>query len=140
MITTNEVDTFCASFAPWGYRDIERAIEVYKEAGKNEADLAEAVQSFSDDKGMKLEDIDVCYVAYDSVYQEARTDIESATGKDICNDRPYDGVYIYGNYTCTCLDAKEEVFSELAKLIDTIPEADRSEAVKWLREEINCKV
>lgn len=138
MVTTNEVDTFCASFAPWGYRDIEAAIEAYKEAGKNEAELAEAVQQYADDTGTKLEDIDVCAVAYDTLHQEARTDIESATGKDISNDSPYDGVNVAGNYMCTQLDGKEEAFNALMALINTIPEDKRTPAVKWLRAEIDC--
>ncbi len=134
MVTTHEVDTFCASFAPWGYRDIEAAIDVYKKAGKNEADLAEAVKDFSDQTDISLEDIDVCYVAYDTLHQEARSDIEAATGKDISNDAPYYGVNVSGNYMCTTFDGKEENMKALAELIETMKE--RSKVVQWLYDKI----
>lgn len=133
MVDTTEVDSFLASCAPaWGYRDIEHAIEAYKEAGKDEIALADDVKAWAEDTGTKLDDVDVCYVAYDSLYQEARTDIERETGKDICNDAPYDGVSVYGNYMCTGLDAKEGDSRALIDLIETIPEGNRTEVTKWL--------
>ncbi len=127
-----KIDQFLSNFQPsWGYKDIGQAIEVYEQAGKTEQELAEAVQSFFDDTSeYELDDIDVCYVAYDSLHQEARTEIEQATGKDISNDSPFDGVNVYGNYMCTEFDGKDEDRKALKDLIATIKEP--SKVVLWL--------
>lgn len=131
-IENEDIDNFCASFIPWGYRDIEMALETYREAGKTDDDLREAVEDFSDSvlgTDTKMENIDVCYVAFDTLQQEARTEIENATGKDISNDEPYSSVNVYGNYMCTEFDGSDEAREATKKLIDTMEE--KSKIVDW---------
>ena len=128
-ITEKDIDNFMASFCPWGYRDIETALEVYREAGKDDSELTEAVESFVEGTETDLKDIDVCYVAYDTLQQEARTEIENATGKDISNDDPYSSVNVSGNYMCTQFDGSSEAYEATKKLIDTMEE--KSEVVNW---------
>lgn len=135
------MDDFLLQFTPsWGYRDIEVALQTYAEAEKSDVELADAIKEYKESLDVKsLDDIDVCYVAFDTLYQEARSDIEAVTGKDICNEKPFDSVNVHGNYMCTQLDAKTEAFDALAALIDTIPVAKRSPAVKWLRAEVSTQ-
>ena len=119
----NKIDNFCAMFCPFGYRDIEVALQNFAQVEKNEVDLKDAVYQFVNDTDTKIDNVDVCYVAYNTIYQEARADIEKATGKDIMNDEPYSGVSIYGNYMCTEFTADgNEDFIALARLIETIDE------------------
>jgi hypothetical protein len=131
-VTDRDIERFQASFAPWGYRDIDKALTAYREAGKTDDDLREAVEEFSDSvlgTDTKLENIDVCFVAFDTLQQEARTEIENATGKDISNDEPYSSVTVYGNYMCTDFDGSNEARIATKSLIDTMKE--KSEVVEW---------
>lgn len=135
MVSTKEVDDFLLNFIPtWSYRDIESALEAYYETGKTIDQLAEDVQAFSTDCEIDLDKIDVCAVAYDSLHQEARSEIESATGTDISNDDPYSGVNVSGNYMCTTIDGTDESFKALSDLIETIP--NRSKVVEWLYQQV----
>ncbi len=129
-VSQNQVNEFQSAFCPFGYRDIEVVISNYLEAGKSIDELVEAIEEFSNDMGVVMNDIDVCYVAFDTLYQEARTEIESATGKDISNDEPFSAINIYGNYMCTSIDGTDEDREALKKLIDTMKE--KSEVVQWV--------
>lgn len=135
-IENSKVEEAMANFCPFGYRDIAVALEAIQEAsGKEYLDTDELYQicnDFVDSTGMKMEELDPVACVYDYYHQIARTDIERATGKDISNDEPYSGVNVYGNYMCTSFDGTEEEINALKELIETIPEAERSSAVKWL--------
>lgn len=131
-VTDKDIDNFCASFIPWGYRDIATALETYREAGKSDDDLRIAVEEFSDSvlgTDSKFDNIDVCFVAFDTLQQEARTEIENATGKDISNDEPYSSVTVYGNYMCTEFDGSDEARLATQSLIDTMKE--KGAVVEW---------
>lgn len=136
MDIDKKIDNFMASFAPWGYLDMKHAIEMYEEAGKSYDDLTEAVQSYMSDTDTSIDKVDVCAVGMDALVQEARTEIENATGKDISNDEPYCRINVAGNYMATSLDGEEEDMKALADLIKTMPEEDRSAVVKWILEEV----
>lgn len=131
-VTDRDIERFQASFAPWGYRDIDTALTAYREAGKTDDDLREAVEEFFDSvlgTDTKLENIDVCFVAFDTLQQEARIEIENATGKDISNDELYSSVTVYGNYMCTDFDGSDEQREATKELIDTMKE--KSAVVEW---------
>ena len=131
-ITQEQVNDFKASFCPWGYLDIKVALRNYFEAGKSSDELVEAIENFADDvmgTDSKLENIDPVYIAFDTLQQEARTEIENATGKDISNDDPYSGVNVYSNYMATSFDGTDEAYTATKKLIDTMEE--KSEVVQW---------
>lgn len=135
-ITGSQIDEAVARFCPFGYRDIDVALRAIQEAsGKDYLDTEELYQicnDFVEDTGISMEKIDPVACVYDYYHQIARTDIEQATGKDISNDSPFDGVNVSGNYMCTSFDGNDENINALKTLIETIPEADRSPAVKWL--------
>jgi hypothetical protein len=128
-VTDQDIDDFMASFIPWGYRDIAVALKTYREAGKSDDELREAVEEFMEQVEASLDRIDVCYVAYDTLQQEARSEIENETGIDISNDSPYSSVNVYGNYMCTDFDGTDEAREATKKLVDTMK--DKSEVVQW---------
>ena len=127
--TDYDVKQFQASFCPWGYQDINMAIQTYFDAGKSIGDLIEDIDSYMQEVELNTAKIDPCYVAFDTLQQEARTEIQNATGKDISNDEPYYGVNVSGNYMCTTFDGKEEDYKATRELIDTMEE--KSEVVQW---------
>jgi hypothetical protein len=137
-ISEQEIDRAMAEFCPFAYLDIKRALEVISEAEKeNEHDnLYEICKDFAESCDIKIEDIDPVAQVYDYYHQIARTDIENKTGKDICNDAPYSEVNIAGNYLATLFDKIEEPTNALIALIETIPEDERSNAIKWLLSEL----
>lgn len=127
----NKIKDFQLSFCPWGYLDIKRLIEEAEESNKDVDWCVEQINNFKDDIGIKIyDDIDPVYVIFDSLHQEARTEIENATGKDICNDSPYSSICISGNYCATSLDWENDDNEKLKELIDTMQE--KSPVVVWL--------
>lgn len=135
QITDRDIQDFEKAFCPFGYQDIKKAIQTANDAGKDYNYAVEVIEEFAESTGTKISDIDPVYCVYDALHQEARTEIENATGKDICNDKPYYSITIYGNYMCTAFDGSEEANKALHDLIDTIPEDDRSKVVEWLKSE-----
>jgi predicted DNA-binding protein len=133
--TSEDIEEFKSYFIPWGSMDVGTAIETYRKAGKTDMELVDAIESYINETGVKLDTVDVCYVAYDTLHQEARTDIEEATGKDILNDDPYSDVVVYGNFLCTAFDGKDEAMEATKKLIDTMEE--KSEVVLWYYNQLN---
>ncbi len=129
-----KIDNFMAQFCPFGYRDIERAIEVYEKAGKDENTLVVDVQDFMESTDTPMDKIDVVYVAYDTLQQEARTEIERQTGKDISNDDPYSHVNIFGNYLDTSFDCTDDEAKATQTLIDTMSE--RNLVVSWYYDQL----
>lgn len=128
-------EEFASYFCPFGYRDIEVAIENAEAAGKTVEEAAGMVQGYAEETGMPLEKIDPVACIFDTLHQEARTEIEQATGKDISNDAPYHGVNIAGNYMCTSFDGKDDDIKALRELLETMKE--RSSVVEWLLNKLN---
>lgn len=97
----NQISDFRDSFCPYGYLDVKRAVEVALEIGEDADWAFEQVQEFAEECGMKLQDVDPCYVVFDAVLQSARQEIEDLTGFDIQNDASFD---THGNYCASCYD------------------------------------
>ena len=136
--TSKEIEEFKSYFIPWGSLDVGTAMETYRKAGKTDIELVDAIESYMNETGAKINTIDVCYVAYDTLQQEARTEIENATGKDISNDDPYSSVNVSGNYMCTQFDGKTEDYEATKKLIETMKE--KSEVVLWYYNQIKLNL
>lgn len=135
-IENTQIDEAMAQFCPFGYRDIGTALQtIWDASGKEYLDIGELYQicnDFVESTDLSMDKIDPVYCVYDYYYQIARTDIEQATGKDICNDDPYSHIDISGNYMCTSIDGKDEDIKALKDLINTIPADDQTPAIKWL--------
>ena len=102
----------------------------------------DAIEEFQDSIGAeKLSDIDPCYVAWDTILQEARNEIDDIIDFDICNDIE-NGTEFYtaGYYCCTQWDYSEEAQEELIHAIanagvDKLNELLEDELiVNWLKE------
>lgn len=128
-----EIGDFTTHLIPFGWADIKAAIEAALEAEHDGDRAAEQIEEYMDDVGTPLKDIDVVAVVYDSLLQEARTDIENATKKDILNDTK-EQIEVAGNYMCTSLDYSEKAQAELKEIMSKIPKEDFTPAMKWLWE------
>ena len=131
-----EVDRFNAYIIPFGSRDIYEAVNTALDGGHDGDWLAEQINEFIESTGVTMESIDPNYIAYDSLLQEARNDIDELTDIDIMNDVSEE-VNVYGNFMCTTLDYTEEAKDELLKILKEISEEDQTEAIKWLIEELD---
>ena len=137
-----ETKCFLANVTPWGSIDINAAISQFVDYNKSGDDLAEEIREYQDATGInKLKDIDPCYVAWDSILQEARNVIDENIGFDICNDIKGDTEFhTYGNFCCTSYDYSEEAKEQLIEAIATADPDDRNNlleeelVVKWLEE------
>ena len=118
----NQISDFRDSFCPYGYLEVKRAIEVAIEIGEDADWAFGEVERFADECGMKLADVDPCYVVFDSVLQSARQEIEDMTGFDIQNDASFE---THGNYCASCYDWRTDDLEELTERLR--PYADRLE-------------
>lgn len=116
----NQIADFRDSFCPYGYLDVKRAIEVALEIGEDADWAFEQVQNFAGECGMKLQDVDPCYVVFDAVLQSARQEIEYLTGFDIQNDASFE---THGNYCASCYDWRTDDLELLTERLR--PYADR---------------
>lgn len=128
-----EIGDFTAHLIPFGGADIKAAIEAALEVEHDGDWAAEQIEEYVDDVGTALKDVDPVTVVYESLLQEARNDIETATKKDILNDTK-DQVNVAGNFMCTSLDYSTEAQDELRKIMSKVPKRNYTPAMKWLWE------
>ncbi|MFA5307658.1 MAG: hypothetical protein WC365_09475 [Candidatus Babeliales bacterium] len=131
MNIENEIADFNAYLISFGSLDVKAAIETAIEGGHDGQWAAEQINQYMEDVGTQLKDIDPVAVIYESLLQEARSDIESAINKDILNDTN-EQVYVAGNYVCTSLDYSTQAQQELAEIMTQIPKEDYTDAMDWL--------
>ena len=120
---------------PFGYHDVDAAIKVAKETGHDANWAGEQVTEYLANVGGKLEDIDPICVVFDSLLQEARNDIDTATGVDILNDTK-EQIEVYGNYVCTTLDYSEKAKEEALAIIAKVKDEDTTDAIRWLKRQL----
>ena len=119
-----EYDRFTSGITDFGSGDISTAVEKYSEVGLGGSDLADDVREWVDSTNAKLEDADVCYVAWDRILQEARNELDSVLGFDITNDiKGGTEFYVAGNYMATSYDYSSEAVEQLKeKLLEASPD------------------
>ena len=137
MASDYQITEFYSSLTEYGYSDVDTAIEKFQEAGMSASDLAEKVRECHEYNGIPIQDIDVCYVAYDHILQTARNKIDEILDFDICDDiKDGTGFYTAGNFMCTSFDYSQEVKDQLKeKLKDA-----ETEQIKKLLDDIFVKV
>ena len=101
----NEIVSFKEAFCPYGYLDIRTAVEQAVEAGFDGDWAFDQIERFCEECGMKVSDIDPCYVVMDSILQQARNEIGSLSGFDVCNDANF---LVHGNFMCSSFECTEE--------------------------------
>lgn len=122
-----------------GYMDIDAAILTAKEAGKDANWVGDQVLRIVEECDMKIENVDPVGEVYESILQEARSEIEEETEYDLCNDvKASTGIYTAGNYCCTSYDYSEEAVEELEIVLASkdVDIAELSEATQWFLKEI----
>jgi len=131
-----EIGDFTAQLIPFGSADIQAAVETALEAEHDGDWAAEQIEQYQEDTKTPLKDIDCVAVVYESLLQEARADIETATEKDILNDTE-EQVNVYGNFMATSLDYSEKAQEELKEIMSKVNKEDFTPAMKWLWENAN---
>lgn len=87
---------------PRGSLDIWRAVEIADEVGRDEDDIWSLVENRKYSTGVDgLDQIDIVYLVYCGILQEARNTIDNEYGFDIQNDSDID---VYGNYMASSFD------------------------------------
>lgn len=125
IVTDNDRLDFYSSLSGWGYMDVERAIEVYREAGLNVDELSSEILEFSYSCGVGLDKIDPVYVAYDSILQKVRNKIDDLIGFDFLNDGAE--IDTISNFMCTSYDYSEENRNKLKEKLEGMNEEQKEE-------------
>lgn len=109
-----QTSRFLNGLTDYGHADVATAVEAFMEVDKDGSDLADEVREFAESTGTDLNKIDVCYVAYDYILQQARNKIDEVLSFDIVNDiKGGTEFYVYGNYICTSFDYSSEATEQL---------------------------
>ena len=105
---------------PYGSLDVSEAVRFGIEFGYDADKIMELAEQYSRATGLAMEELDIVYIVYEHVLQEARNKIYQATGYDFINDSPGGEIYTYGNCMATTYDyteeARERLIAELAGL------------------------
>ncbi|MFX0201747.1 MAG: hypothetical protein ACFFCW_37030, partial [Candidatus Hodarchaeota archaeon] len=135
-----ETDTLMWLLNPFVSMDVRAAIRFGMEFGLDADKIFGLAEKYSQETGAPFEELDIVYIVYEHVLQEARSRIYEATGYDFINDGPGE-ICIYGNYAGTCYDyteeARERLISEIANLDITRREGLLDEFLLRLLEYIN---
>ncbi len=136
--TEAQINDAISSFNPFGYLDIQTAINAALQAGKTTDFVYESVCDFSENCGVKINDCDPVYCVMDAILQEARNEIDDLTGFDFCNDCTEGEIYTAGNFMCTSYDYKEQSKEELINALteSKIIIEDLSQATQYFLSEI----
>ncbi len=136
-VTDYQIFSFYESLSDYGYIDVKTAIEKFQEVDITATDLAYEVREYCESTETPLDEVDVCYVAYDHILQMARNKINEILNFDICNDiKDGTAFYTYGNYMCTSFDYSEEATEQLEEKLE---DADKSQ-IGQLFDDIFVKV
>ena len=140
-----EIQSFYENICQYGYLDIKRAVEIFLEVGLTGEKLAEQVLEFAEDTSTPINKIDVCYIAYDYILQQARNKINEVLKFDFCNDIKKGDIYTYGNYMCSSYDYSDEAIKQLQEVINKATEEQKAELKEdkitmWFLNEIDVKL
>ena len=131
MTNDYETNQFYQSLTDWGSMDVETALEKAQEVGINGSELADLVRELLSDTGIELSKIDVCYVIYDHILQQARNKIDEVLNFDICNDMKGETqFYTYGNAMCTSFDYSSEAQEQLQEKIKNATREQKDELLE----------
>lgn len=135
------IKDFYSSIVSYGYLDVKRAIEIYNEVGKSGDDLAEDVRRWAEDTGTDLNEMDVCFIAYETILQEARNKIQEVLEFDFLNEGKGTGIYTYGNYICSSYDNTEDLKNYILKKLKKASKEQKQELhedkiTEWFLNEI----
>ena len=135
----NQISDFRDSCCPYGYLDVKRAVEVALEIGEDADWAFGELERFAEECGMKLKDVDPCYVVLDAVLQQARNELEELTGFDVQNDASFE---THGNYCASCYDWKSEDVEELTERLRPYVDSlnNLSDATKYWLSQVDIDI
>lgn len=129
---------------PFEYLDMRAATRAALEAGKSESYVADECDEYIESCGIEggLKNIDPVYIVYDSLFQEARTNIENLADFDICNDMEDGYIDVHGNYLDTRFNVDQTAFDQLEKVLKDkkIKWDDLEDVTKWFLVEIELEL
>jgi len=98
-IIDREYDRFTNAVVPFRSLDIKRAINVALQVEEDGDWVADLVLQYVEETRTPMEDVDVVACVYETILQEARTEIGQRTKFDFCNDGAY--IEVSGSYCAT---------------------------------------
>lgn len=122
---------------PFGYLDMQRAAVVLEAAEVNKNDFVDYINDFCDETDSKFCDLDICYLAYEYILNEARNQIDEILSVDILNDTG--DFYTFGNYCCTSYDCNEASKMQILNWIKEIEETRSDEftaQIKFIKDQL----
>jgi hypothetical protein len=114
-----ETDRLMWLCSPFDMDEMREALEFALEFGLNADKIFDLARQFSRDTDKPFKELDIVYVVYEHVRQEARGRIYEATGYDFVNDGPSE-IYTYASLDTTCYycteKSRKSLLAELAAL------------------------
>jgi len=143
-VLDKRTDEAIACLNPFGYLDMKEATRAALEAGKSESYVADECDEYIESCGIEggLKNIDPVYIVYDSLFQEARTNIENLADFDICNDWDEGYIEVYGNSLDSGFSVDQTAFDQLQKVLKDkkIKWDDLEDVTKWFLVEIELEL
>ncbi len=109
-IINSNMDDFCRYMLPFGSSDIWHCVDTALNVDLSMSELKDIITEYCESCDINPFDdskhtLDINYILWDYILQQARYEIEKLTGIDIESDL---SVYVSGNYMCTSFDWKSE--------------------------------
>jgi len=143
-VLDKRTDEAIACLSPFGYLDMREATRAALEAGKSESYVADECDEYIESCGIEggLKNIDPVYIVYDSLFQEARTNIDNLADFDICNDWEDGYIDVDGNYFDTRFNVDQTALDQLKKVLKdkNIKWDDLEDVTKWFLVEIELEL
>ena len=109
------IENISLEFSPFHYADMENALSQCFEVGLNSEDLSKLIDEFKEENDdLEYQKIDICYVIYDHIFQNARNTLEQILKIDIVNDLDYE---VVGESITVCYDCQAKDYEKLQRII-----------------------
>jgi methyltransferase-like protein len=140
--TEQQIQNAINDFCPFGYLDMQTAVNTAIQAGKNPDYVYECVSEFAESCGVSIDKCDPVYCVMDAIMQEARNEIENKTGFDLCNDVEDGYIETHGNYMASCYNYSGNAVEELKAAIEAkeLSLEDFKEATQYFLNELEIEL
>tara|TARA_R110000868_G_scaffold58371_3_gene180254 strand:+ start:3089 stop:3502 length:414 start_codon:yes stop_codon:yes gene_type:complete len=117
MTNENKINDIQLMFCPFGYLDLECCVNITNEISKDNGWIFEQIDNFSNEYGIKLENIDPVAVCLDSILQNARNELNELLRIDI-DDEGFEA-NVHCNYLASSFQiengGKKKILAKLKK-------------------------
>ncbi len=125
-ILDHEYDRFLQGMNDFGSGDIATAIDLADQIGMNGNELSDLVREWAEETETPIADVDINYILYDHILQNARNEIDQVIGFDFMNDTDESGMFeVHGNYMASSFDYSTEAQEELQGKINSASSDDK---------------